>query len=75
QKMFYDGALLTQSLHGRLKLEIKCVVLGGLNILKKIKALQYDTLHQRPILSAWDKLSILTRALFLFGSLKRKNNS
>lgn len=76
QKLFYEGAQLSKHLKGRLKLEIKCVVLGGLKILEKLKKLDYNSLHQRPVLNNWDKLTLLSRALFLFGpSTKKKNHA
>lgn len=74
QKLFYEGAQLCHHLKGRLKLEIKCVVLGGLKILKKVKALDYNTLKTRPTLNAWDKASLLTKALFFFGLLTKKRD-
>lgn len=64
--MFQEGAQLTQFLKGRLKLEIKCVVMGGIAILKKIQALQYNTLEQRPQIVTKDKVKLLLRAMLAF---------
>jgi phytoene/squalene synthetase len=57
--MLRQGTELIDHLHGRLKIEIKCTCLGGLMVLKKIRQLHYDTLHQRPVLAKVDKLKIL----------------
>jgi hydroxysqualene synthase len=47
----------------RAALELRCVIHGGLRILEKIKALNHQTLSQRPKLNKWDALVVLWRAL------------
>lgn len=66
EQMFREGAPLVTHLRGRLRLEIKCVILGGLGVLQKIRELNYNTLAIRPTLKKQDKLSILLKALFSF---------
>lgn len=72
EQMFREGAPLVNYLKGRLRLEIKCVILGGLSVLQKIRELNYNTLAIRPTLRAQDKGKILLRALFRFRSQLNK---
>lgn len=44
--------------------ELRCVMQGGLRILDKISALDYQTLKQRPKLNTWDAVVVLWKALF-----------
>lgn len=44
--------------------ELRCVMQGGLRILDKMAALNYQTLRQRPKLGTWDAVVILWKALF-----------
>ncbi len=48
QEIFDQGAPLTKKLRGLLRLEIRLTWLGGTTILRKIEALNYDTLNHRP---------------------------
>jgi phytoene synthase len=48
---------------GRLAFELRLTWLGGLRVLERIEALHYDTLRQRPQLTASDRLSLLGKAL------------
>jgi squalene synthase HpnC len=66
EEMFLQGAPLVYQTNGRLGLELKCVVLGGLTILNKIRELNYNTLAQRPVIHSKDKMGILLKALFGF---------
>ena len=63
QKLFDDGAVLTKKLRGKLRLEIRLTWLGGTTILRKIEALNYDTLNQRPKLTKVDMAALFVRAL------------
>jgi len=72
EELFREGAPLVQKLRGRLKLEIKCVVLGGMGICKKIRGLDFNTLALRPHFKKSDQALILAKALFGFRrALKR----
>jgi phytoene/squalene synthetase len=57
------GAPLGRALPGRIGLEIRTIVEGGLCILEKIDKLQGDVYHHRPVLNAFDWPSLLLRAL------------
>lgn len=47
----------------RAALELRCVIQGGLRILDKIEAMNYQTLAQRPRLNTWDGAVIFWKAL------------
>lgn len=66
EEMFREGAPLVYGTKGRLRLELKCTVLGGMGILKKVRELDFNTLETRPTFSKGDKARILTKALFGF---------
>ena len=63
RQMMLAGAPLAPSLPGRIGLEIRSVVQGGLRILEKIEQVDYDVFRQRPVLSALDWPLLLWRAL------------
>lgn len=63
RKMMLAGAPLGASLPGRIGLEIRSIAQGGLRILDKIEAVNYDVFRQRPVLRAWDWPLLLLRAL------------
>jgi squalene synthase HpnC len=58
------GLPLLDSVSGRLRLELKATYLGGLGILNKIKAMDYNVVCNRPSWSGWDKFSLALRAVF-----------
>jgi squalene synthase HpnC len=58
-----SGAPLGRALPGRIGLEIRTIVEGGLRILEKIDKVEGDVYHHRPVLQAWDWPSMLARAL------------
>lgn len=64
EQMFREGAPLVNHLGGRLALEIKCTVLGGMKILELVRALDYNTLSVRPVLKGRDKIAIFLKSLF-----------
>lgn len=66
EEMFREGAPLVYGTKGRLRLELKCTVLGGMGILKKVRQLDFNTLETRPTFSKGDKAGILRKALFGF---------
>lgn len=61
--LMLDGAPLGRALPGRMGLEIRAIVAGGLRILEKIEAVDYDVFRRRPVLEKPDWLRILWRAL------------
>lgn len=66
EAMFRAGAPLVETTGRRLGLELKCVVLGGIGICRKIRELEFNTLESRPHFKRMDKVKILTRAFFGF---------
>ena len=60
--LMLSGAPLGRDLPGRVGLEIRTTVQGGLRILEKIEAAGYDVFRRRPTLRALDWPLILARA-------------
>ena len=61
--LMHQGAPLVHRVPGRAGWELRLVVQGGLRILDKIEALQYDTLRMRPRVGLGDALPMVWRAL------------
>lgn len=61
--MMLQGAPLGWRLPGRIGLEIRAIVAGGLRILDKIEAVEFDVFTRRPVLVTLDWPGILWRAL------------
>jgi len=61
--MLRSGAPLGHSLPGRLGLEIRATVQGGVTIADKIDAVSGDVFRNRPVLGAIDWMKILVKAL------------
>jgi squalene synthase HpnC len=57
------GAPLGRALPGRIGLEIRTIVQGGLRVLEKIDRVEGDVYHHRPVLRAYDWPVLLFRAL------------
>ena len=57
------GAPLARSLPGRVGLEIRATIQGGLRILEKIERAHYDVFRRRPVLRAFDWPVLLARAV------------
>jgi phytoene synthase len=62
--LMLGGAPLGAELPGRIGLEIRATVQGGLRILEKIEAAGYDVFRQRPVLEWRDWPGLLWRALW-----------
>jgi squalene synthase HpnC len=63
QDIFDKGAPLTKKLRGLLRLEIRLTWLGGTTILRKIEAIDYDTLNHRPTVGKSDMALLFLKAL------------
>lgn len=63
QDIFNQGEPLTKKLRGWLRLEIRLTWLGGTTILRKIEALNYGTLKNRPTVGKADMVALLFKAL------------
>ena len=61
--MILRGMPLARSLPGRVGLEIRATIQGGLRILEKIERVDYDVFRRRPVLGALDWPLLLARAL------------
>jgi phytoene synthase len=61
--MLLKGAPLGRALPGRIGLEIRATVQGGLRILEKIESARYDVFRERPVLKWFDWPLVLARAL------------
>jgi phytoene synthase len=66
--LMLGGAPLGDDLPGRIGLEIRATVQGGLRILEKIEAVGYDVFARRPVLEWRDWPLVLWRALGKSGS-------
>ncbi len=62
--LMLQGAPLGRALPGRIGLEIRAIIAGGLRILEKIEAVGYDVFNRRPQLQPLDWPLIGWRALF-----------
>lgn len=58
------GAPLGSAIPGRIGLELRTIVAGGLRILEKIESVDFDVFARRPVLRAYDWPLISWRALF-----------
>ena len=61
--LMLEGTPLGRRLPGRIGLEIRAIVAGGLRILDKIEAVGYDVFSRRPVLGALDWPLVMGRAL------------
>jgi len=69
--LMLSGAPLTLRLPGRIGWELRLVVQGGLRILERIEAVDYDVFRRRPKLGPADWLLMLWRAARMKISLSR----
>ena len=63
RRMMQAGAPLGRHLPGRIGLELRMIVAGGLRILEKIEAVGYDVFRSRPVLTPTDWPLLLWRAV------------
>lgn len=61
--LFEQGRPLPGLVRGRLAFELRLIGQGGMHILELIERNGYDTLHQRPAITRWDKVALLAKAL------------
>lgn len=62
QRLFEEGEPLLAAVRYRLRVELRCVWLGGKRILAKIEQARGDVLAHRPVLTRFDRLSLVTRS-------------
>ncbi len=63
RNLLLSGKSLGRSLPGRVGLEIRATIQGGLRILEKIQTAGYDVFNRRPVLRAFDWPLLLLRAV------------
>lgn len=63
RSLMREGAPLGRALPGRIGLEIRAIVAGGLRILDKIEAADYDVFRRRPVLARPDWLRVAWMAI------------
>jgi phytoene synthase len=63
RNLMLSGAPLGRDLSGRIGVEIRAIVAGGLRILDKIESVGYDVFNRRPVLGPLDWPRILLKAL------------
>lgn len=63
RQLMLQGKPLGGILRGRIGMEMRLIIAGGLRILSKIEQIEYDVFNRRPELKKWDWLVIST-ALF-----------
>jgi phytoene synthase len=64
QTLFDEGRTLPTFLDRKLSWEIRLTWLGGAGILNKIRKLNYNTLHQRPVWRKWELPGLMAYAWF-----------
>ncbi len=63
RRMMLEGAPLVRSIGGRFGIELRFIVAGGLAILDKIEAANFDVFRHRPTVSRRDWMMILCRVI------------
>jgi phytoene synthase len=63
RRLILSGKPLGRALPGRVGLEIRVTIQGGLRILEKIEAAGYDVFRRRPVLRSLDWPSMMLKAL------------
>jgi squalene synthase HpnC len=69
--LMLSGAPLALRLRGRIGLELRMVVQGGLRILESIEEVDYDVFRRRPKLTRKDWLKMIWRGLRMKARMKR----
>ncbi len=60
--LMLQGAPLGSILGGRIGLEMRMIIAGGLRILDKLETANYDMFHRRPVLRAFDWVIMLAKS-------------
>ncbi|HLR30328.1 MAG TPA: squalene synthase HpnC [Paenalcaligenes sp.] len=63
RELLNAGKPLCRRLPGRINLELRLIIQGGLRILEKLERVQFDVFTQRPIIKKQDSLLLFVRAL------------
>lgn len=62
--LFEEGKEILNCINGRLKLEVKTTIAGGMEILNKIEKINYNVLSQRVKISSIDKIKLAGKLLW-----------
>ncbi|MDD4947348.1 MAG: squalene synthase HpnC, partial [Gallionella sp.] len=62
RSLMLQGAPLGSILTGRIGLEMRMIIAGGLRILDKIDAVDYDVFRRRPVLKPYDWVIMLAKS-------------
>jgi phytoene/squalene synthetase len=62
REMMLSGKPLGSILTGRIGLEIRMIIAGGLRILDKLESVQYDMFSHRPVLKPFDWVIMLAKS-------------
>jgi phytoene/squalene synthetase len=60
--MMISGKPLGSILTGRIGLEMRMIIAGGLRILAKLEGAQYDMFRRRPVLKPYDWVIMLAKS-------------
>lgn len=71
ETMMRTGAPLARALPGRIGWELRLIVQGGLTIIERIRAADYDIFHHRPTLRPRDWAQMCARAAFAYPQAQR----
>ena len=61
--LFRTGEQLIPLVQRRLQVDLQLFTLGGLEVLRRIEAQEYDVLSRRPTVGVWRQIGLLARAL------------
>ena len=67
RQMLISGAPLARRLPGRMGWELRLIIQGGLRVIEKIEAADYDVFRHRPTLGKLDWCILFWRALRFVG--------
>ena len=60
--LLHFGKPLGRTLHGRVGLEVRMIIEGGLRVLEKLEAVEFDVFNKRPVLKHVDWICMFWRA-------------
>lgn len=63
ETLMRSGASLGNRLPGRIGLEMRAIIAGGLTVLNKIRKVDYDVFRHRPVLTKADGVILLSKAI------------
>jgi squalene synthase HpnC len=69
--MFDEGRVVTEYVQGRLRWELRATWLGGVRILDRLEAVEFDVFHRRPSLGPSDAVALVWRVM-TFGPSRRR---